>query len=92
MKNKGKLCKCGEEIHPKRLKALPNTTTCVSCSNVGKKGAITVTKGEGEDTYNEVIIMNHEEVIAFNKLKLAENKLLGHKSRMDFDEEEPISK
>ena len=28
---------CGEEIPPKRLKALPNTTTCVACANVPKK-------------------------------------------------------
>ena len=72
-----KKCKCGQKIHPQRLKALPNTTTCVECSNVGKKGGVTVMKGEGEDTYTDIVIMDHEQILAYNRAKEAENKLLG---------------
>ena len=27
-------CKCNKEINPLRIKALPNTRTCVNCSDV----------------------------------------------------------
>lgn len=33
-------CKCGSEIPPERLKILPDTKTCVKCSDVKKKKAI----------------------------------------------------
>ena len=56
---------CKEPIHPKRLEILPNTTKCVSCSTTGKKGGITVTKGEGDHTYNETIIMEPDEFRKF---------------------------
>ena len=72
-----KLCRCGKEIHPQRLKALPNTTTCVDCSNVNKKGGVTVMKGTGEDTYVETVIMEHDEILEYNKAKTRESKLLG---------------
>ena len=49
--------RCKEAIPEGRLKALPNATTCVNCSSSKMKRSITVTKGEGEDTYNDLIIM-----------------------------------
>ena len=52
--------RCKEAIPEGRLKALPGATTCVSCSSSKMKRSITVTKGEGEDTYNDLIIMDHE--------------------------------
>ena len=52
--------KCKEAIPEGRLKALPNATTCVSCSSSKMKRSVTVTKGEGEDTYNDIVIMDHE--------------------------------
>ena len=52
--------RCKEAIPEGRLKALPGVTTCVSCSSSKMKRSITVTKGEGEDTYNDLIIMDHE--------------------------------
>ena len=52
--------RCKEAIPKGRLKALPGATTCVSCSSSKMKRSITVTKGEGEDTYNDLIIMDHE--------------------------------
>jgi hypothetical protein len=55
------LCtKCKGEIPAGRLKALPGATTCVNCSSSRMKRAVTVTKGEGEDTYNDIVIMDHE--------------------------------
>lgn len=29
-------CKCNKAIHPDRLEAVPDTTTCVGCSDVKK--------------------------------------------------------
>ena len=65
---------CGEKIHPKRLEILPETQTCVSCSNTGKKAGVVVMLGEGDHTYTETIIMDREE---FNQFKEIENKING---------------
>jgi len=88
-----KLCiGCGKEIHPKRLEILPSATRCVTCSTTGKKAAITVTKGEGDHTYNETIIMDREE---FNKFQEIEFKTNGKRkdaiSHPDEDEEEEVT-
>lgn len=52
---------CKNEIPEGRLKALPNTQTCVNCSTSKMKRSITVTKGEGEDTYNDIIILDADD-------------------------------
>jgi hypothetical protein len=67
-----KMCKsCGEEIHPGRLKALPTATTCVECSTTGRKAGVTVTLGEGDHTYNEIIIMEHDDFIKYKEVEAA---------------------
>ena len=67
-----KLCKsCGEEIHPGRLKALPTATTCVECSTTGRKAGVTVTLGEGDHTYNEIIIMEHDDFVKYKEVEVA---------------------
>jgi hypothetical protein len=67
-----KLCKsCGEEIHPGRLKALPTAITCVECSTTGKKAGVTVTLGEGDHTYNEIIIMEHDDFVKYKEVEAA---------------------
>jgi hypothetical protein len=78
---------CKEPIHPKRLQVLPNTTRCVKCSDVQKKGAVTIMRGQGEDTWIETIHLEHEEYKAYMK---EENKLkkLG---KFMFDDSEPKS-
>lgn len=48
--------KCGEEIHPLRLKVLPNTHTCVNCSSVNAKQGVPVMKGNVEKDDNWVDI------------------------------------
>jgi hypothetical protein len=65
---------CGEEIHPKRLEILPNAITCVSCSTTGKKAGVSVVLGEGDHTYNEIVIMEPEE---FEQYKEIEFKING---------------
>jgi len=57
-----KLCnKCREEIPAGRLKALPGATTCVACSSSKMKRAVTITAGAGEDTYNDIIIIEADD-------------------------------
>lgn len=52
-----KLCNnCGEPIPEGRLKALPNTETCVNCSGTNKKKAFVVITGK--DTYTELDIVD----------------------------------
>ena len=52
-----RFCKvCGEEIHPLRLKILPNTVTCVEHSTTGQKRARTLSLGQGDHNYNGIEI------------------------------------
>ena len=75
-----KLCTgCKQPIHPKRLEILPSATRCVACSTATKKAGITITKGEGDHTYTETVIMEHDE---FVKYKEAEAKI----NKTSFDE------
>lgn len=54
-----RLCvKCKEEINPLRLKALPDTFTCVECSTVGAKKSKTVMYGEKDDTWTDIVIVD----------------------------------
>jgi hypothetical protein len=64
---------CGEEIHPKRLEILPNAITCVSCSTTGKKAGVRVVLGEGDHTYNEIVIMEPEEFEQYKELEFKIN-------------------
>ena len=68
-----KLCTgCKQPSHPKRLEILPSATRCVACSTATKKAGVTVTKGTGDHTYTETVIMEHDE---FVKYKEAEAKI-----------------
>ena len=64
---------CGEEIHPKRLEILPNAVACVSCSTTGKKAGVSVVLGEGDHTYNEIVIMEPEEFEQYKELEFKIN-------------------
>jgi hypothetical protein len=48
---------CKQEIHPLRVKALPNTKTCVDCSTVGAKKGMSMVFGEKDHTWNDMIIV-----------------------------------
>lgn len=47
---------CGEDIPIGRLKALPNTNTCVKCSGVSKKKGFRVISSK--TTYSELDIVD----------------------------------
>jgi hypothetical protein len=81
-----KFCKCGNEIPLQRLKILPNTTTCVKCSTTQQKRSITVQLGEGDHTYNELVIMDAEEY------QLLEPYITGKKTVTPdkIEEEQPV--
>lgn len=51
---------CGDEINPLRVKALPDTKTCVNHSTVGAKRGRILTLGEGDHTYNEIEILEED--------------------------------
>lgn len=67
-----KCIKCNKKIHPKRLKALPKTKTCVECSTTDTYCAVTTTHGSGDHTWNDIQIMTKEQ---YNKYTEAEKKL-----------------
>tara|TARA_B100000424_G_C22833172_1_gene444970 strand:+ start:70 stop:618 length:549 start_codon:yes stop_codon:yes gene_type:complete len=52
-------CKCGTIINPLRLKALPNTKTCVACSSVERDYVRTVISGK--TTYSEIEVIKNKE-------------------------------
>jgi len=60
---------CRQPIPEGRLKVLPNTKTCVSCSTTRMKRSITITAGEGEDTYNDIIIVEADQYDRINPHK-----------------------
>jgi hypothetical protein len=68
--------KCGNDIHPKRLEILPNTTTCVNCSTAGKKRGVNVQLGEGDHTYNEIVIMEEDQYKKYLELEQSHRKTL----------------
>jgi acetate kinase len=49
---------CNKEIHPGRLKALPNTKTCVECSNIEKVAGFRIISGK--NTYHEIQLVSQE--------------------------------
>jgi len=48
--------KCGNKIHPLRIKVLPNTTTCVECSTAIAKQGRPVMRGNVDKDDNWVDI------------------------------------
>jgi hypothetical protein len=72
-----KICTCCKQpIHPKRVEILPNVKRCVACSTVSKKAGITITKGEGDNTYTETIIMEHDEFVKYKEAEAKLNKTI----------------
>jgi len=56
-----KCVKCNVQIHPLRVKALPNTKVCVDCSSTGCYRAVTTTHGTGDHTWNDIKVMTPEQ-------------------------------
>jgi len=64
--------RCGEEIHPMRLEVLPNTKTCVKCSQEPRKAGRIVTRGQGEEVETDLEILDQD---LYRKMVSLENKL-----------------
>jgi hypothetical protein len=50
--------KCSNPIPEGRIKALPNTRTCVNCSSTARVGGHTIISGK--NTYSEIQIVDQE--------------------------------
>jgi len=56
-----KLCIfCSKEIHPYRLEILPETKTCITCSQEKPKAGRLIIHGTGEEIYTELQIIDNE--------------------------------
>lgn len=66
---------CSNPIQAGRLKALPSTKVCVDCSTAGRKKAVTITGGDGEDTFNDIVIVNDREYQEIVKDDVRKNTL-----------------
>ena len=60
--------RCGNEINPLRVKALPNTKICVACAqgSVQRKAGMPVTYGSGDHTWTETAIMDQDQYDKLN--------------------------
>lgn len=68
-----KICvSCGNEINPLRVNALPNTKLCIGCAEgkVGKKRGVSVVYGEGDHTYNDIIILEEDDYMKSHKSEM----------------------
>jgi RNA polymerase-binding transcription factor DksA len=83
---------CGDDIPQQRINACKGTTRCVKCSDVKTKKPIIVNHGTGDNTYQEVVIVDDETYRKHRKIEEATMKALGKPSSISFDDEEPISK
>ena len=84
--------KCKEKIHPKRLSILPNTTTCTECSKTEKIKGIVVTVGEGDHTYNDLVLVHDDELeqILSNDIKNIEDMFEDSAEIIDFETEKQL--
>ena len=58
-------CKCSVEINPLRLKALPDTRTCVECSDVERNYVRTIISGK--TTYSEIEVIKNKDTKEYLK-------------------------
>ena len=84
--------KCKQEINPLRLKALPNTLTCVNCSTTGARVAVPMTFGEKDHTWNEVVFMEATDFESLQKKKTVPlDKLEDEEEEVVEEEEDDMS-
>ena len=79
---------CEEEIHPLRVKVLPHTTTCVTCSTEGPKRGRILTLGTGEDTYTEIEVLSEEQYREAVRLEFGEKAIVEDLELQDYDTDE----
>ena len=58
-------CKCSVEINPLRVKALPDTRTCVKCSDVERNYVRTIISGK--TTYSEIEVIKNKDTKEYLK-------------------------
>jgi hypothetical protein len=78
--------KCKTEIPEKRLLALPHTLTCVNCSTTGAYKSVTITCGEGEDTWQETKIMSENEYNVYMRTERKVAEMTGIPTISNFDQ------
>lgn len=88
----GILCNgCKEDIPQQRidyfLKQNKNCTKCVNCSDVKTKKPIVLHQGEGDHTYEELIVVDDETYQKHKKIEEATNRIIFGKTKTMFDEE-----
>lgn len=72
---------CKQPINPLRIKALPNTRTCVNCSTTSPKRGVVATFGEKDHTYNEVVFLEDDQF----------DKYLQNQKKSKFDRIEEVN-
>ena len=75
---------CGEKIHPKRIEIMPNTNTCVKCSEVGRKRGVSIQVGEGDHSFTEVVILEEKDYIQYTISEQKMRKKSLGKSKAEF--------
>lgn len=78
--------KCKTEIPERRLIALPHTVTCVNCSTTGAYKSVTITCGEGEDTWQETKIMSESEYNTYMRTERKIAEMNGIPTISNFDQ------
>jgi RNA polymerase-binding transcription factor DksA len=82
---------CGDEIHPKRLEILPGTRTCVKHSTTEKYRCLTVQYGEGDHTYDDIIILKEEDAWQLEQSEKNLRKNIELENEKDFEADLVIS-
>lgn len=80
--------KCGNDIPLKRLEILPNTLTCVNCSSTGKKRGVSVQLGEGDHTYNEIVILEEDQYKQYLEIEQSHRKTIEGQNALNFLDQE----
>ena len=82
---------CKQEINPLRVKALPNTKTCVDCSTTGAKRGVPMMFGEKDHTWTDMIIMEPEEFDKFERFHKQQPTFeILDKTELNLDENDEI--
>lgn len=65
---------CGGKIHPKRLKIIPGTKTCVECSTTSQKKGAIVVGGAGDHTWVDLMVMEEDQYVQYEESKKLNKK------------------
>ncbi len=78
---------CNGLIPHQRIKILPKTTTCVSCSDTGRKRGITVLNGniERDDTWVDVVLVEPDEYNNYIEHQNNFNKIVSNNSKSEIN-------